>query len=162
LLENLKFPNQMTIPMGHVVPQPSDIAFGLTYIDWYIRSKMANLSDKDLVAQINENSKELATLTLLISEEDAKDDDVMGKGNKTYPFKSQIVTKEELEAHILAKTPGYAYVNYGHSRACAIKLEDRKLLRVPKPAEITLISTETTIIKMGLSVQKFIEKGEEE
>lgn len=162
LLENLKSPNQMTIPMGHVVPQPADIAFGLTYMDWYIRSKMADVSDKDMVTQINESSKELATLTLLISEEDAKDDDIMGKGNKTYPFKSQIVTKEELEAHILAKTPGYAYVNYGHNSACAVKVENRTLLRVPKPSEVTLISTETTIAKMGLSVQKLIEKGEEE
>ncbi|HRF77128.1 MAG TPA: hypothetical protein PLB46_11185 [Chitinophagales bacterium] len=162
LLENLQFPNQMTIPMGHIVPQSTDIAFGLTYIDWYIRSKMADISDKDMMIQINEKSKELATLTLLISEEDAKDDDIMGKGSKVYPFKSQIVTKEELEAHILAKTPGYAYVNYGHNSACAVKVDNRTILRVPKPSEVTLVSTENTIAKMGISVQKLIEKDEEE
>lgn len=167
LLERLEYRGGLTVPMNHLIPDEADLAFGFNYITWFIKNKLTDISDKDLYHSLQENGKELAELTLLISEEDAKDEKLMGTNNgnkKPYPFKTQIVTKEQLLEHVLAKTPGYAWLNFNHGCPGVFSTESRNLLfvQIPNAYGLGSMFEINSVARMGVAIQKYIEQSKEE
>jgi hypothetical protein len=156
-LQSIKLSSQAWVIMGHLVPTSVDLAFGIGYIEWYLKSQQAGASLNEMMRESKVTCKEIPNLTLLVNEQDAKDVKIMGDASSKYPYRFQILPIEEIEEIILSKTPGYAYLNFNNNKSCVVKAENNAILFVPYTTALT-IQTNVTVAKMGEMVQKNIEE----
>jgi hypothetical protein len=139
------------IPMPHIVPTKTDMAFGLSYASWYLKQRMKGNSDSELRKIINENTEDLSKITLLVNASDVKQQMVDDPYEGSYPFTFNVIPQEMYEQIILSQTPGYAYLVMNCGKACIVRTEDAEPMFIPRLYDWKAM---TSFAKMCKDVEK--------
>ncbi len=144
------------LPMPHISPTKTDIAFGVSYAAWYMNQKMKGNADAELRAVLDENSRELSKLTLVICSDDVKKKMIDNPYDANYPYTFNVVPKEMYEQVIATKMQGYAYLIMNCGKPCVIRAEDAEPLYISRLYDWNAL---ISFKQMGKEVAKITGKG---
>ncbi|MFI5172256.1 MAG: hypothetical protein ACHQFW_07685 [Chitinophagales bacterium] len=130
-LENFRDPDNIFIPMSHLIPQQSDIAFGLSYVIWFLHMRSIDKTEKQMRDTLARNSTQITEITLLVSRADIENKNFIDLSFTEYPFEYKVVEQQELDSLILSRSEGFGYLNYNLQKACVVKTVNGEPLYVP-------------------------------
>ena len=143
------------IAMPHIAPTKTDIAFGMSYALWYLNMKNDRLDEAQIKEAIDNNTKQLSTITLLISSDDVKSKLVEDPYKAGYPFPFNVVPPEMYEQVIMSRMPGYAYLTMNCNKSCITKAETGEPMFLFRPYDW---NTDLPFSKAGKEIQKITAK----
>lgn len=143
------------IAMPHISPTRLDMAFGMSYAVWYLNMKNDRLEEAQLKEAIDENTKQLSSITLLISSDDIKSKRVEDPYKAGYPFPFNVVPPAMLEEVVMSRMPGYAYLTMNCDKACITKAATGEPMFLYRPYDW---NTEMPFSKVGKEIQKITGK----
>ncbi len=144
------------VPMAHISPTRTDIAFGVSYASWYMKQKMRGSDDAEMRMALDENCRELSKLTLVLNSDDVKQKLIDNPYEASYPYIFNVVPKEMYEQVISTKMPGYAYMIMNCGKPCVIRAEDSEPLYISRLYDWNAL---ISFRQMGKEVAKITGKG---
>lgn len=143
------------IAMPHISPTKLDMVFGLSYAVWYLNMKNDRMEEADLRKAIDENTKQLNGITLLISSDDIKSKLVDDPYKSGYPYQFNVVSPEMLEQVIMSRMPGFAYLTMNCNKAWITKASTGEPMFIYRPYDW---NTDLPFSKVGKEIQKITGK----